>query len=219
MDCFGLRSVVVPLVASVLFGCAGQHVALTAPPRTAPLAEREKAYQDLRLKEIESVSETYTDASGARHHSSSTTWKLGNGTEVMRPADLMQVVDRDSETARHLDKYLHASDEHKTLHTVTVGTLLGGVALLATGLAIDNSTVGGVGALAVFASPIMYAVYLINVSSTAKAHIAKVPDLYNGDLSRHLGIEHVEEFDDSEHPGSASAEDSEEFVDTHKDAP
>ncbi|HEX2675390.1 MAG TPA: hypothetical protein VHM19_02090 [Polyangiales bacterium] len=206
------------LVAGVLVGCGAQHVVLTAPPRTAPLPEREQAYQNLRLKAVSTETVTRTSATGMTTESSRSTWILGDGTEVYKLEDLRQVVDPDSETARHLNLALQAPEEHKTLRTATWITLLSGAAIMVAGIAVHNDAIGGVGALGVLASPIMYAVYLVKVSSTASEHAKEVPNLYNGDLMRHLNVVHTEEFSDTDANAPSSTahpdEGSGEFEDT-----
>jgi hypothetical protein len=213
-----LRIALAFAATSLLVGCGAHHVTLNAPPRTAPLAERQQAYEDLRLEELKTVSHTsYVDASGKTRESHSTVWTLGNRKEIENPEDLLQVVDPRSETATHLNGYLHASDKHATLGTVTLVTLLGGVALLATGALLENTTVGAVGGVAVLASPVLYITYHFQVRGTKSRHLSKVPDIYNRDLRAHLGIEHTEEFVDTEATDAAvpAADTSSEFIDSN----
>lgn len=227
---FRFRSIALLLiVAGSIVGCGSQHITLNAPLRTAPLGERMKAYEDLQLTGIKDVAgHTYVDSSGKMRTSTSKVWTLGNRKEVHNPEDLLQVVDPQSETAKHLNGYAHASDQHSTLGTVSLITLLGGVGLLVTGALIDNTVVSAIGGVGVLASPALYITYYFKVRGTKSRHLLKARDLYNRDLSTHLAIELSEDFTDTDAVDATDAttvEDSpkaitldEEFTDTNAGA-
>jgi hypothetical protein len=121
-ECLGWGAAALLTVA--VAGCS-PHVVLSAPPRNAPLADRQAAYRLLRpvsAAEISYSSSTSVD----------TELTLANGTTVYHAEDILPVVPADSASAAYVRKSLNKDSTANictlvsTLSAVAFGVLLFG---------------------------------------------------------------------------------------------
>jgi len=113
---------------AVLAGC--EHVKLTAPALSAPLEERQKAYQELKPRQTEDY---YIVE--ARRMKWTRSLVLNDGREVLDPVDLRPVVLPDSETARFIDSYADKNEPWPIIGWVALASGAIGAGLLTTVIA------------------------------------------------------------------------------------
>ena len=113
-------------------GCGAEHVALSAPPASAPPAQRIAAYEKLRPLP---AAEAQTGIRGAAPTSvlrTSDTLVLAGGPRVSQAEDLLPVLPKDSDTARVAER---SGSRRSTASWLTAG----GFALLAAGAIVAVS--------------------------------------------------------------------------------
>jgi hypothetical protein len=132
-----MRTAVVCGVVLVASGCAMSRVSLRpVPEATAPLKERQRAWEDLAPSSA--LQTTYLQR-GAVVGQSLDYLILGDGTRVADPRDLLPAVDADSPTARAVARFEEKYDAART--QATAGWVIfgvGGVALSASPLLLGG---------------------------------------------------------------------------------
>ena len=140
--------IVVAVVAVVIIasasGCASvnQHASLSAPPSSAPLAEREQAYERLKPMGVAGTPDP-TSQLGWLQSYPFPFLQLSDGQRVVDAADLVAVVDDDSLTAKAARK---SGEAHLLTNALWTGGVLG--IALGTGLALTAPAVVSAGASA-----------------------------------------------------------------------
>jgi hypothetical protein len=178
-------------------GCFG-HVRLTAPPSTAPLKARTKAYKALR-PEVLSYEEI-TDNSGtygpfAQHLS------LAGGQSIVYPDDLLPVVAPKSECAGAVHAYLGAVRIQRTLYLAGLPLFLAGVVLTSAGVlsAMNGVATGtgdgslppsvGVGGVLVGAGVILTGVGSFVFGPITRDDTRRAFESYDAGLQARLGVQ------------------------------
>ncbi len=110
-------------------GCFG-HVNLTAPPATAPLPARAKAYRALRPVSL--TAELISDQGGT-YGPFAQQLHLADGQSISYPDDLLPVVAPKSACAGAARAYLHTARVQHTLYLVGVPLFLVGLATATAG--------------------------------------------------------------------------------------
>ncbi len=119
-------------LAACLLGCGAEHVALSAPPASAPPAERIAAYEKLRPLAAAEAQTGIRGAAPADVLRTTEELQLAGGPRVSRAEDLLPVLPRDSEAAR-------AAESSGSRNSVAGWLTAGGFALLAAGVIVGVS--------------------------------------------------------------------------------
>lgn len=212
----------ISLLAGGCFGGA-RHIKMTAPPKDAPMAERREAYHNLKLKPPEiRVRQAYKTGDSAGSPTGmavfSQRWYLGDERRITHIPDLGQVVDEDSETAKHIDSYVHAHEPYTYLKWVSLGLAVAGLGLVTYGISEESWMPGVAGGLSVVASPIVILSGSFATSIQRHKHAASIQRSYNADLRDFLAVELAKEFRERQRElETGSAPGTGGFRDTSKD--
>jgi hypothetical protein len=131
---------VVPVLALMFTACA-PHVVLAVPPATAPVVERERAYEQLKAESVHQT--TFIHSAESRMSDSKFTdyLTLANGQRVYFPEDIEPVVAPNSPADV-------AARSSASKHSWAFGLAMGAIGALATGavisaLALSNREANG----------------------------------------------------------------------------
>lgn len=132
---WGQRLLSLALLGFTTAGCT-HSVRLRVPPKSASLAKRTRAYNNIKL----------TSDKGLIDNQPGTSWNylvLENGIRVYAPADLLPVVPQQSVTARNIKSFYTNKTNHGiTTATTTIAGIVGG-GFLATLLTAGFISLGG----------------------------------------------------------------------------
>ena len=110
-------------------GCTDYHVALHAPPRTAPLPERIASYEQLRDESRREL--VYSSEAGQEVLRVEGDLNLANGKRIYDPVDILQVVAEDSTAARAAREYRDLDGDVTAVNYVLIGGMAVGISGLA----------------------------------------------------------------------------------------